>query len=681
MSNPYYERVLTITPNTVARSAALVTEFDVIEAAFDNLNTAVIAPLLTRFDFTDNELTLTGNVDLTGATAVKVPTVSVTDPDQTKAVNLAAAAAMIGTSGTLIPPYALHAGKSLLSYGTHYDWGYVVPAPAGNGLKVARVNAAGTAYELASFSGGLGNGGVATHSGFSTADQRTILDVTNSTAGTLVALPDATTLPVGTSYVLSSRSGTNTVGVQDASGNLVLIGNSSNGSALVLTDNTTAAGTWKILSSTLTLSDPVTTFRQVRAGFTNVSTVTSHNIKFLLHIGGDDFLLAAGESSGHAVRLRWLRATGLMITEVANVTLSAAGTAVNRIEILRTASDSYVLIRRCTGSNLTHATAVTLSGSTITAGSTVDIQSTTNTNPATAGQYGLAWSAAVNGDKVLVLSQQTGAPGLSMIAFSVSGTTITLGTKVDIRASGGNYSYSSVAACVEADKWIVAYGTDSAPAGIYTFIATASGLTLTANTEQLIHSTCGVAAVAVASSTKAWITYLVKSTTTLQVVPIDITGTAVAVGAPVAVTGGLSSSSATDLGADIELFPDNKIFVRGFSGLTTNGGIAAVGSVASGAYVQSTNTGTGVATYNGYVPVNRLGDLGMAFALGIDSNVYLFSPLGVTQTMSAFVQILHQLGANAKNAAAILLPSNRIVCANEATSATVQVIAAKIGGF
>lgn len=673
MSNLYYNNNLVATPLATIKSQAFLSQFTAVEEGFDGVQAALATKVASTGGTLSNP-TLTGNV--------AVPTYSPTEPNTALVASLAYVNAAIGTSGTLIPPYALEIGKALISYGTHYGWGYVVPAPAGNGLKVPRVNAAGTAYELATLTAGLAGGGLAVHSGYTTADQRTLLDVTNSTAGTLVALPDATTLQVGTSYVLSSRAGTNTVGVQDATGNLLLIGNSTLGSALVLTDNSTVAGTWKVLSSSLALSDPLTTFRQVRAGAVNVSTSPSHNCKFLFHIGGDDFLLASGETSGHAVRLRWLRATGLMITEIANTTLSAAGTAVNRVEILRTASGSYVLIRRCTGSNLTHATAFTLAGSTISPGTTVDIQSTTNTNPATGGQYGLAWSSAVNGDKVLVLSQQiSGTPGLSMIAFSVAGTTITLGTKVDIRAAAAQYSYSSVTACVEADKWIVAYGTDVAPAGIYTFIATASGLTLTPNTEQLVHSTCGVAAVAVASSTKAWVTYLVKSTNALQVVPVDITGNAVAVGTPVAVTGTLAGTHATELGVDIELFPNDRIFVRAFASMSTAGGIGCVGSVASGAYVQSTNTGIGVATYNGYVPVNRIGDLGVTFALGVDAHLYLFSPLGVSQTMSTFVQTLHQLGSNAKNASVILLPDNRIVAVNQATGTNVSVYAAKIGGF
>lgn len=661
-----------------------------------------------KTDDTDGTLTnptLLGNVVAAGATKVTVPTALLSDADRTKAASLQYVDNAVGASGS-VPPMAAHAGKHLgtdgtsaiwevvlptqtgnagkvlMTDGTTQSWQLPMPATTGNAGKVPRVNQAATAYVLEALTG-LASGGVATHSGNTVADQRTVLDISSSVAGTLVKLPDATTLPVGASFLLSQRTGTNTAGLLDNAGTILAV-NGSTGVAAILTANGTAAGTWKLLSSTLTLSDPLTTFQQIRAGAVNVSTTPSMNVKFLLHISGDDFLLASGESGGHAVRLRWLRADGLQVSEVASATLSAAGTSVNRVEILKLASGSYVLIRRCTGSNDTHVTAFTLSGSSITTGATTNVQAVTNTNPATAGQYGLAWSAAVNGDKVLMLLWAIGTPGITMIAFEVSGTAITVGTKVDIRATGANYSYGSVAACTTADKWLVAYGTDIATAGAYAFIATASGLTLTQNTEQLIHSTCGAVAVAVASSTQAWVIHLPKSTTTASVYPITITGNAVAVGAGVSLGPTLASGHADVLGVNIELYPSNVLVGQAFATTgTASNNVLNFGSVASGAFVSGGGGQViGAATYNQNVAINRLGDIGLAHAVGVvDAHVYLYRLNGTEEQMLSFVQIAHTLGANAKNAAVILLTNSRLALVNEATGTNVAVYAAKIGGF
>jgi len=651
--------------------------------------------------------TLLGNVNGVGASSFTVPTVSLSDPDMTKVASRQYVANAVGASGALLPPQAGNAGKNLqtdgtsatwevvippqtgnagkalMSDGTSQSWQYPMPATAGNAGKVPRVNAGATGYTLEALTG-FTSGGLATHSGTTTADQRTVLDISASVAGTLVSLPDATTLPVGTSYLLSTRSGTNTAGLLDNDGNILTVANSSTGVGVILTNNATAAGTWKLLSSSLVLSSPPTAFQQIRAGAVNVSTSPSQNVKFMLPIGGNDFLLASGESGGHAVRLRWMRADGLQISEVANATLTAAGTAVNRIEILAMAGGSYVLIWRCTGSNNTHAVAFTLAGSTITTGSVVNVQAMTNTNPATGGHYGLAWSAAANGDTVLMLLWAIGTPGITMVAFSVAGTAITVGTKVDVRATGANFSYGSVAACTTADKWIVTYGTDIASAGAYAFIATAVGLVLTQNTEQLINSTCGAVAVAVASATKAWAIHLPKNSSAPLIYPIDITGNAVAIGTGAAFGYTLNSTHPNVLGVHIEVFPSDVLVVDAYCDTTTtNAHILVRGSVASGAFVSGAGWAIGVTTYNQFTAINRLGDLGIAHAAGVvDGHVYLFrASTGTEEQMLSFTQISHLLGANAKNASVILLPDDRLVLVNQATGTNVAVYAAKIGGF
>lgn len=653
------------------------------------------------------DVTLLGDVIAVGADKVTVPTVPLSDPDKTQAASLqfvlnsmGAAGAVppmggqagkhLGNDGTsamwevVIPDRTGNAGKALMTDGTTQTWQFPMPATAGKPGQVPRVNQAATGYALELLTG-LTSGGRAAHSGNTVADQHTVLDISASVAGTLVTLPDATTLPLGASFVLSQRAGTNTAGLLDNAGNILTVANASAGVAAILDNNGTAAGTWKLLSSAWVLSSPLTTFQQIRAGAVNVSTGTSHNVKFLLQVDTNDFLLAAGESGGNAVRLRWLRTDGIQVTEVANVTLTASGSSVNRVEILRLASGSYVLLRRCTGSNDTHATAFTISGSSITTGSTTNVLTTTNTNPATAGQYGLAWSAAVNGDKVLMLGWAVGTPGIAMVAFSVSGTAITVGTKVDIRAVGANYSYGSVAACVEADKWLVTYGTDIASSGAYAFIATAATLTLTQNTEQLVHATCGAVAVAVASSTKAYVIHLPKSGTSASVYPITITGNAVAIGSGVALGPALASGHADVLGVDVELFPGNVLVGQAFATTgTANCNVLNFGSVASGAYVAGGSGGLsiGATTYNQNAAINRLGDLGVAHAIGVvDTHVYLYRINGTEEQMLTWAQIAHTLGANPKSAAAILLPGNRVVVVSEATSTNVAVYAAKIGGF
>lgn len=667
MTNPYYNNTFVAVPTTTIPSQALLQQFGAVGTGFDGLHTALTAV----------GAGVSGKADLAGATfvgAVQLPPVAISDPDMTKAVPLGTVIALIGASGTMIPPVAGNAGKALVTDGISYSWGFVLPAPVAG--KVPRANPAGTAYALESLTG-LTSGGVVACSGNVAADQRTVLDISAGSAGTLVTLPDARTLPIGYSYVLSQRTGVNAAGLLDAAGNILVV-NGSAGVAAILTNNSTLAGTWKLMSSTLTLSDPSTAFRRVHGAGINVSTTPSHTVKALLHIGGDDFLLASGETTGHAVRLRWLRASGLDVAEIANATISATGTLVQRVELLRTASGSYVLLRRCAGSNDTFATAFTLAGNAINAGATVNVLTVTNNNPNTAGQYGLAWSAAVNGNTVLLLGWGSGTPGVSLVAFTVAGTVISAGVKTDLRATAAAYTYGSVAACVEADKWLVGYGTDVATVGIYALIVTAAGTVLTLGAEQLVLSTCGAIAVAVASSGKAWAAYLQKNTSQANIVPIDITGATLAVGAPVGYATGLTTSTEV-FGTFIELFPGDRAIV-GVVSSANAAGLVRRGTLGTGAFVDGGSLSIAAGTNNSITALHRMGDLGVVFTAYSLSDIVMFGAASGTESITV-VALNHLLGSNAKNTSAILLPGDRLFVVSAPASTNVAVHGTKFSGF
>lgn len=697
MTNPFYVNSFVAVPTTTIRAQGDIQQFQAVEAGFD----AVEAVLALKATLTSPAFT--GTVDMTGAGAVLVPTPGV-GGDPSRAASLGLVAAMIGASGTLIPPTASHAGKALMTLdgvtygwqfplpvpaghagkalttdGTVFRWQYVVPPPASGPGKVPRVSQDGLGYTLEALTG-LASGGIQTCSVFAEAGDRTVLDISGCAIGTLVRLPDARTLAVGTSYVMSQRTGTNVAALLDAANNMLTPASNATGVAAVLADNSTLAGTWKLMSEGFALSSPLTSFLGVLGPSTNVSTTPSHTVKFMLPIGGDDFLHASGETSSHSVKLRWLRATGLTITEIANATLAAAGSAVNRVEILALASGSFVLIRRCTGSNDTYATAFKVSGSSITVGLTVNIQAIANSNPATSGNYGLAWSAAVNGDKVLMLLWANGTPGVTAIAFGVAGTTITVGTKADIRATVAGLSYGSVAACPEADKWVVSFGTEAVTVGVHALVVTASALALTLHTEQQIVSTCGVVAVKVASSTKAFAAYIQKSTTDGVVVDISISGNSLVIGTPVVAMTGLSSDAGA-LVCGIELFPGNLAYVYFISG-AGGGAFWRGGAIGTGAWVNGPAFGNAAAAGNINICTNRLGDVGFCQTVPAapTSVIFALSDMSLPGTLTVF-STNHALGANAPNSTAILLPDGRVVFTAGTAGTNVTVQATKLRGF
>lgn len=592
--------------------------------------------------------------------------------------------AVTSYGGTTLELNVLQSGGS----GTHADWDLFIalPPPSGGPGMVPRVTATGTGYELVPLvSGGLGAGGVMPCAGPGrvAADERTLLDITAAAVGTLIDLPDATTLPVGRSYVMSQRAGTNVVGLLDAEGNILARNQVSAGSAVVLADNSTPAGTWKLLDEKLQLSAAPTAFRTVTGQQTTLSVTPSCTPKALLQVDDNDFLLAAGETSSAGVRLYWLRTDGLAITQVASAILSGSGSAVQRIELLRMASGSFVLIRRCSSSNDTQATAFTLAGSSITAGTTVNLHSSGNTNPATAGQYGLAWSAAVNGDKLLLLSWSLGAPsaGVWIVAASVSGTSITVGTASSLRATGGNYAYGSAVASPTADTWLVAYGTEDSPAGIYTRVITAAGLTLTAGTEATVSATNGAVSLAVASSGLAWLLYLPKSTTVGQMVPLTIAGTSVSVGTPAGLTWAVTAD-ATVLSTTLWLMPGDRAAV--FVGSGQNNAISCqVGGVGTGAWVHTGGSGISAASNNIHIAGHRLGGLGIVFSDKTTATALMVraSDGTIENSMSLPGLLVHALGANARDTAALLLPGDRMVVVAEPASTNVVVQAFKLSGF
>lgn len=120
---------------------------------------------------------------------------------------------------------------------------------------------------------------------------------------------------------------------------------------------------------------------------------------------------------------------------------------------------------------------LTVSGMTVSAGTTVVMG--TVTNGSGGDQWTIAEMSPNSGRYVLIYANSTGR----LLPFSVSGSTITLGTEKvldTVTATGANIINVGV------DRMIAVWSTS---AGQYACVVTASGLTVTSNTKVLLSST------------------------------------------------------------------------------------------------------------------------------------------------------------------------------------------------
>lgn len=672
MTNPFYNVSGAPGAGTRGKSAPIRSEFTGIAAGFDLANTEILA-----------RATLAG-ATFTGP--VKLPAVDLGEADTTKAATLAYVQAVLGAGGALVPPVAGQAGKFLWNDGSSYTWQFVIPeVKAANAWQVPRINAAGSAYAGRAFTG-IGDGGIVSGAGVVTVtDAATVIDFSAAAYGALVTLPSATTLPPGFSFVATAApAGANSAGVLDGTGELLLSPSTTDGSVLVLTSNATAAGTWKVLSEKLAVAS-ISGLRYV-LGPTTVTAAASTEAanKAMLKVATNQVLLATGDTTNDTVTLKWLEIIGLDVTVKATATVGGGGAGVvNHCTI--TAVGSSFLVTYLTGTNL-KAVAVTLAGSSITAGSVQTVQAGVGDGVAASFENAEQVHVAANGSKVVWVCGLGASGNGLVIGGDVSGTTVTVGASVAFDTAGQGGRADVKALPTTADKFVVIAAPRSTNSFVH--VITLTGTTPALGTAANFNTGTVVSCVSlhVISDTVGLVSFGDSANAVTRPLAINAALGTVAMGT--SVTWGTSLLGAGTSTHDVFVFDNNTraLFVHKANGSTTISFRTATIDPATGIV---TPTGS-LTTINSTSPsyrsrVSKIPDKGIVVGVYNSTGLRYVDKLGAVSSV-AIATGLHSSSLTAASGfwmidAAVALDSTRVVVFNTDAATDVSVRAVKLGGL
>lgn len=324
--------------------------------------------------------------------------------------------------------------------------------------------------------------------------------------------------------IIDNSAGGYPVGFRDSAGTLVGAVVAAGGIAHVyLEDTSTAAGTWRVTGTNL---EP----GLIGIDNTFSSTYSSTVLKPFVALDDNKSIHCIYDSSSQPYVVCVDKTTGAVGTPVLVVALSRAPFAMFKIS-----STSAILFYGSVAGNLLNGVVISLSGATTLAVGTPTAVSTAV--GCAAEDFSGAPKIAQLSSTLYLLSYATatGAGTTSVVAISVSGTTVTAGAAADIITSN-NVADSTVTYALTATTALVLYESGvAAPYALNTVVISVSGTTCTVGTPAAIASSDGGGAPSLPSScllsaTKALVVSDANNTA-VNAHAITISGTTVTIGA------------------------------------------------------------------------------------------------------------------------------------------------------
>jgi hypothetical protein len=309
----------------------------------------------------------------------------------------------------------------------------------GNGTSALQVVAPGTAGNVLTSNGTTWSSTTPASGGFSgatTTSSATDITLTNTStqvqyvsmtaANKFVILPDATTLTKGSPVFVIINNGEYPFHVKNSAGDIIIFGVVSGQTEnLTLVTNATAAGSWATDASTINLG----------GGLPQISSITA---------SGEDFLeptvamLSATEAlifycpSATAISVVLATISGNSVTYGTPVAVVTGGTPnYYFLKAMRFNATTGIVTYINGTTDDAFMRAITVSGSTVTVGSAVTLTTS-----------GVGW---IYSGYMAMLDSTTGfvgyvqsTPTVTIRAFTVSGSTITLGTATNV-STDANY--------------------------------------------------------------------------------------------------------------------------------------------------------------------------------------------------------------------------------------------------
>lgn len=430
-------------PFTLARAEDINTSLDLVSYGFDlvTASLALKAPSASP--------TFSGTVTMSGAASVLLPSPGAVGENSTKAATTAWVQSLVGSLSVGLPSQTGNSGKVLGTDGTSAAWqaeGWVSATP-------------------------MGTGGVVSVSADSTLPSAArVVDTSALPAGSVVTFPDATTLPVGASIILRLTTDRGMAlsggGLIQAAGNYVYF----------LTDNSTVAGTWKIMSPASLSFQALTTGSIVSIKGASTTLRGTRPTNGVAQLTASTFLCAGGSiSTGAGADLVIATVDAAAGVTAGSVTTVGTDTFAQWSKLLPV-TGGYIYLYRDNGNNI-RGVGVTVSGSTISASAPVTIASGLTATSSSNGDV-VRYDAASSGATAVLVYRPSGGSSQA-IAMTLSGTTITAGSATQIAAIFDG-SQCLVASSASSFFWVARY-TD----GAYKIGACAlsvSGTTITVGT-------------------------------------------------------------------------------------------------------------------------------------------------------------------------------------------------------
>jgi hypothetical protein len=453
-------------------------------------------------------------------------------------------------------------GNIQVNYGTALSAG--VPSDG----SVTDVKISTGAITSSKFAVGALNGGSATTSISSdltlTATSDRVQMIESTVANTNVILPDATTTQEGGAVFFIKNTGLIALYIRDAGGNLIAHIDKRQCAAFYLTDNTTANGVWAVGNESYG-STAMTEF--FNSAYTAISTADNTGaVAEMCQLNDTQFIIIWNEVTTLFVKSVVMNIVNNVITFGAIVTVDSAAT--NRaLSITKLTTTTALACYAATGTQVLMGRVLTISGSTISVGAqtstaiTIEVagkmtavsqsatqvlivfrQGTFNSNAAFLTISGGIISAVSGVTTISGASFSTSATVVQLsltsyvsvfnrssvlraIPFTVSGTTITLGTEAIISSIGQCNSLRCAA--LSSTKFIAVATNATGSTGIFA-IASSNGSTITSSGDGLIDTITGVvssfANVAVLKSDKVFIPFRNNGTNALGYLLANVSG-------------------------------------------------------------------------------------------------------------------------------------------------------------
>lgn len=316
-----------------------------------------------------------------------------------------------------LPGQTGNAGKFVTTDGTNASWADVLPSQTSNSGKFLTTNGTAASWSAISGQGGTTASGSVTLTASSAGAQ----SITPTTWGQSVTLPDATTCTLAAQLFSISNAGDYDLKILNAAGACIGFARPFTTVDIGLADKATSAGTWTLDGAEII---GVTANNAITSSFQGTP-----NLKYISLDSSRDLLIFASASGTGVFGIVYNKSTQTW----GSSTLIRSTAYFNCWQAIKTATDQAIFVSTNNGTAL-QAVVLSISGTTITVNTAAT--ATVSANPG-----GMTWNSnfiTIVGSSI-VINIPTSTPSNVIVAMTISGTTVTIGSETTLAGNTNNF--------------------------------------------------------------------------------------------------------------------------------------------------------------------------------------------------------------------------------------------------